>query len=99
MTSCCGCGTTPSTRRRCGGDADVDLAQLTAWIREFARVIGENAEYLTDLDAAVGDADHGINMHRGMTAVVDGLAEAIPADMSALCKQVGMTLVRSVGGA
>jgi dihydroxyacetone kinase-like protein len=62
-------------------------------------VIGENAQFLTDLDAAIGDADHGINMDRGMTAVLAALDEATPADMSALCKQVGMTLVKSVGGA
>ena len=79
--------------------ADVDLTLLTGWVREFARVIGENAQLLTDLDAAIGDADHGINMDRGMTAVVAALDEAAPADMSALCKQVGMTLVKSVGGA
>jgi phosphoenolpyruvate---glycerone phosphotransferase subunit DhaL len=79
--------------------ADVDLALLTGWVREFARVIGENAQFLTDLDAAIGDADHGINMERGMTAVVGSLDEAAAADMSALCKQVGMTLVKSVGGA
>jgi len=77
----------------------VDLDLLTAWVREFARVIGENAQLLTDLDAAIGDADHGINMDRGMTAVVGALNDAAPADMSALCKQVGMTLVKSVGGA
>src|SRR4051812_8119929 len=77
----------------------MDLAQLTEWIREFARVIGENAQLLTDLDAAIGDADHGINMERGMTAVLAALDEAVPPDMSALCKQVGMTLVKSVGGA
>lgn len=77
----------------------VDLSLLTGWVREFARVIGENAQYLTDLDAAIGDADHGINMDRGMAAVVGVLDEAAPADMSALCKQVGMTLVKSVGGA
>jgi dihydroxyacetone kinase-like protein len=79
--------------------ADVNLALLTGWVREYARVIGENAQYLTDLDAAVGDADHGINMERGMTAVVGALDESAPADMAALCKQVGMTLVKSVGGA
>ena len=77
----------------------MDLDQLTAWIREYARVIGENAQLLTDLDAAIGDADHGINMERGMTAVLAALDEAAPADMSGLCKQVGMTLVKSVGGA
>jgi dihydroxyacetone kinase-like protein len=79
--------------------ADVERSFLTAWVREFARVIGENAQHLTDLDAAIGDADHGINMDRGMTAVLGALDEAAPADMSALCKQVGMTLVKSVGGA
>jgi phosphoenolpyruvate---glycerone phosphotransferase subunit DhaL len=79
--------------------ADVKPSFLTAWVREFARVISENAQLLTDLDAAIGDADHGINMERGMAAVVDGLGEAAPADMAALCKQVGMTLVKSVGGA
>jgi phosphoenolpyruvate---glycerone phosphotransferase subunit DhaL len=77
----------------------MDLAQLTAWVREFARVIGENAQFLTDLDAAIGDADHGINMDRGMTAVLGALDETGPADVAALCKQVGMTLVKSVGGA
>ena len=77
----------------------MDLAQLTAWIREYARLIGENAGHLTDLDAAVGDADHGINMERGMTAVVAALDESPPADAAGLAKLVGMTLVRSVGGA
>jgi dihydroxyacetone kinase-like protein len=77
----------------------IELAQLTAWVRDFARVIGENAKYLTELDAAIGDADHGINMARGMTAVIAALDESTPADMAALCKQVGMTLVKSVGGA
>ena len=80
-------------------DQTVDLPALTGWIREFARVIGENAQLLTDLDAAIGDADHGINMERGMAAVLVALEEAAPVDMSALCKQVGMTLVKSVGGA
>ena len=79
--------------------ADVDLALVTGWVREFARVIGEKAGHLTDLDAAIGDADHGINMDRGMTAVVAALDEAPSADMAGLCKQVGMTLVKSVGGA
>jgi dihydroxyacetone kinase-like protein len=79
--------------------ADADLSFLTGWMRQFARVIGENAQFLTDLDAAIGDADHGINMDRGMTAVIGALDEAAPSDMSALCKQVGMTLVKSVGGA
>jgi dihydroxyacetone kinase-like protein len=81
----------------CGGT--VDLPLLTAWVRDFASVIGENAQYLTDLDAAIGDGDHGVNMARGVTAVIAALDESAPADMAALCKQVGMTLVKSVGGA
>src|ERR1700754_4379909 len=81
------------------GISAVNLALLTGWIREFARVIAENAQHLTNLDAAIGDADHGINMNRGMKAVLGVLDEGGAADMSALCKQVGMTLVKSVGGA
>src|SRR4029078_2909771 len=74
-TTCCGCGTTRSTPQLCEGDADltndtVAVAALTSWIREFGRVINENAQLLSDLDAAIGDADHGINMQRGMTAVL-----------------------------
>ncbi|MCV7286753.1 dihydroxyacetone kinase subunit L [Mycolicibacterium wolinskyi] len=77
----------------------MDLTTLTEWIREYARVIADNAQNLSDLDAAIGDADHGINMERGMTAVIAAFDESAPADMAALCKQVGMTLVKSVGGA
>lgn len=77
----------------------MDLSTLTEWIREYARVIADNAQHLSDLDAAIGDADHGINMERGMTAVTAAFDESAPADMAALCKQVGMTLVKSVGGA
>src|SRR5882724_7598840 len=78
---------------------DVNLSLLTGWVRQFAKAVGENAQYLTDLDAAIGDADHGINMDRGMSAVLGALDEGAPPDMAALCKQVGMTLVKSVGGA
>lgn len=77
----------------------MDLSTLTAWMREFARLIDENAQHLSDLDAAIGDADHGINMQRGISAVAAQIDESPPADMAGLCKQVGMTLVKSVGGA
>ena len=78
----------------------VDAAALTRWIRRFAELVAEHREELTALDAAIGDADHGTNMDRGMTAVVGTLADdAPPATAGALLKQVGMTLVRTVGGA
>ncbi|MGH8777235.1 MAG: dihydroxyacetone kinase subunit DhaL [Jiangellaceae bacterium] len=78
----------------------VTLAGLEAWVRGFAALIGENKEQLTQLDAAIGDADHGTNMDRGMTAVLAALDGGDPpASAAALFKQVGMTLVSTVGGA
>jgi dihydroxyacetone kinase-like protein len=78
----------------------VDAAGLTRWIRRFAELVAEHRDELTALDSAIGDADHGTNMDRGMTAVVGALAgDPPPATTGALLKQVGMTLVRTVGGA
>jgi phosphoenolpyruvate---glycerone phosphotransferase subunit DhaL len=70
--------------------------ELKSWLREFARLIAEHRDELTELDAAIGDADHGTNMHRGMAAVVENLDGDT---IGAVCKQAGMTLVRTVGGA
>ena len=73
---------------------------VLGWIRTFAAEVEANKEYLTQLDAAIGDADHGINMQRGMSAVlgkVDAASEE--RDVGALLKTVGMTLVSTVGGA
>jgi phosphoenolpyruvate---glycerone phosphotransferase subunit DhaL len=73
---------------------------VVRWIRAFAAEVGANKEQLTQLDAAVGDGDHGINMDRGMSAVlakVDAASEE--QDIGALLKTVGMTLVSTVGGA
>src|SRR2546425_2300508 len=72
---------------------------VVRWIRAFADVIAKNKDSLTDLDSAIGDADHGINMNRGMTAVLAKLDGDGSADIGALLKTVGMTLVSSVGGA
>jgi dihydroxyacetone kinase-like protein len=74
----------------------VDASVIRAWIEEFARLISANKEKLTELDSAIGDADHGINMDRGMTAVLKALDDETPA---ALLKRTGMTLVSTVGGA
>ncbi len=77
----------------------IDTEALQRWLRTFAASVAEQRDHLTTLDAAIGDADHGANMHRGMTAVVDALDTAPAADPAALLKQTGMTLVKSVGGA
>jgi phosphoenolpyruvate---glycerone phosphotransferase subunit DhaL len=73
--------------------------QVSDWIKAFAATIAENKEYLTELDSAIGDADHGINMNRGMQAVLGKLDVGDQADIGALLKDVGMTLVSTVGGA
>jgi dihydroxyacetone kinase-like protein len=75
-----------------------DVATATDWLRRFAERIADEKEWLTGLDSAIGDGDHGINMHRGMSAVVTELAD-LPADLATLFKRTGMKLVSSVGGA
>jgi phosphoenolpyruvate---glycerone phosphotransferase subunit DhaL len=69
------------------------------WIRAFAETVAENKDYLTELDSAIGDADHGINMNRGMAAVVQKLDTGSEDELSGMFKTVGMTLVSTVGGA
>jgi phosphoenolpyruvate---glycerone phosphotransferase subunit DhaL len=77
----------------------VTVHQLEEWIRAFAALVAEHKGYLTELDSAIGDADHGINMDRGMRAVLDKLDSTRPATADELFKLVGLTLVSSVGGA
>lgn len=77
----------------------VEVGQFADWMRRYANVIHENASRLTELDSAIGDADHGSNMDRGMTAVVAALDDAEFSSAADLFKKVGMTLVSSVGGA
>jgi dihydroxyacetone kinase-like protein len=80
-------------------DEKVTTAVLEHWVRRFATLVAENRDHLTELDAAIGDADHGSNMDRGMRAAVAALDETQPATPGALFKKVGMTLVSTVGGA
>lgn len=77
----------------------ISYDDILAWIRRFAAVVAENKAYLTDLDSAIGDADHGINMDRGFTAVVGKLDGFAGPDIGAALKLVGTTLVSTVGGA
>jgi phosphoenolpyruvate---glycerone phosphotransferase subunit DhaL len=72
---------------------------VVRWIRAFAAEIETSKEHLTQLDAAIGDADHGSNMQRGMSAVLGKLDTAGGDDVGGLLKTVGMTLVSTVGGA
>ncbi|WP_217183129.1 dihydroxyacetone kinase subunit DhaL [Streptomyces sp. AC495_CC817] len=77
----------------------VGTATLQDWIGRFSAAVAEKKDWLTELDSAIGDADHGANMSRGMTAVVEKLGDTAPATIDELLKGVGMTLVSSVGGA
>lgn len=74
-------------------------AVLDQWVRQFAALVAEQREYLTELDSAIGDADHGANMDRGLKAAVAALDEAQPATPGAVLSKVGITLVSTVGGA
>ena len=77
----------------------VDGAAVVAWVREFARLVHEQRDLLTELDAAIGDADHGTNLDRGLAAAVSALDAESPADAAAVLKTVATTLIRTVGGA
>jgi phosphoenolpyruvate---glycerone phosphotransferase subunit DhaL len=81
------------------GLTTVDAMALRAWIREAARMVDENATYLTHLDAVIGDADHGINMRRGFRAAVLTLDEAAPATPSAVLAAAGEAFISNLGGA
>jgi phosphoenolpyruvate---glycerone phosphotransferase subunit DhaL len=73
--------------------------QILQWLRAFATVVEENKQYLTELDAAIGDADHGINMDRGFKKVVTQLPSVADKDIGSILKTVSMTLISSIGGA
>jgi len=69
------------------------------WIKACAQVLAENKDYLIQLDAAIGDADHGANMDRGFQAVKNKMPELSDKDIGTIFKTVGMTLLSTVGGA
>jgi dihydroxyacetone kinase-like protein len=76
----------------------VTVDRLVAWLSAFRDAVHEHGAYLTELDSAIGDADHGANLIRGMDAVMAAV-EPPPTNAGDLLKKVGMTLVTSVGGA
>ncbi len=77
----------------------VSKEQIIQWIEAIALVLEQNKNYLTELDAAIGDADHGINMNRGFQKVVSQLPTVADKDIGSILKTVSMTLISSVGGA
>jgi dihydroxyacetone kinase-like protein len=77
----------------------VDAACARRWLGEVAARLEAERDFLTQLDAAIGDADHGVNMHRGFTAVMAMVADLDEATPGQLLKMAGRTFVSTVGGA
>lgn len=76
----------------------MDGKQAREALRAIGGTIRDNKDFLTELDAAIGDSDHGINMARGFDAVEKKLEVMDTKDVGAMLKTVGMTLVSTVGG-
>lgn len=81
------------------GNLMVTKEQILQWLQNFAAVLEQNKDYLTELDSAIGDADHGINMDRGFKKVMSQLPSVADQDIGTILKTVGMTLISSIGGA
>ncbi len=77
----------------------VDGAFVRRWLRDLANEVAAKRDYLTQLDAAIGDADHGINMDRGFSAVITDLVAVGDLGPGAILVRTGSTLVNRVGGA
>lgn len=77
----------------------IEQKDVIEWIKKYADVLTEKRQYLIDLDSAIGDADHGENMHRGFQAVLKKMPEVADKDIGSILKMVGMTLLGTVGGA
>ena len=73
--------------------------QMIKWLERFAALLAENKDHLTQLDSAIGDADHGANMDRGFKAVLGKKTEFQGKDIATVFKTVAMTLISTVGGA
>jgi dihydroxyacetone kinase-like protein len=84
-----------TTSRRAGFDAGL----IARWIRAAADEISSHRDHLTQLDAAIGDADHGVNMDRGFTAAMSGLDAIGSLPPGEILTQTGATLIFRVGGA
>ena len=77
----------------------MDAAFVRSWVEEIASAVEAERDYLTQLDAAIGDADHGVNMQRGFSAAVSKQAAAEGSPPGKVLSTVGATLISTVGGA
>lgn len=77
----------------------IDGKKVIEILKEISIKIDENKGYLSELDAAIGDGDHGINMSKGFNAVIEKLKDDEGLDIAGILKKTGMALVSNVGGA
>src|SRR5271157_1075538 len=102
MTRCGRCGTIRCSPPGYDGGSERMAAgkeEVLEWLEVLQQVYAENRQWLTELDSAIGDADHGINMDRGFTAVKAELAAHSPSDIRSVFQSVATVLIRHVGGA
>ena len=81
------------------GTSVLDAEFVPRWVGDAAARIDEQRDFLTQLDAAIGDADHGVNMQRGFAAAVATLQSSSDRSPGSLLEEVGKTLIYRVGGA
>jgi phosphoenolpyruvate---glycerone phosphotransferase subunit DhaL len=79
--------------------SSISSEKITSWLERFAELVAQNKDYLTKLDSAIGDADHGANMDRGFQAVLAKKNDLAGKDIATVFKTTAMTLLSTVGGA
>jgi dihydroxyacetone kinase-like protein len=77
----------------------ITAEHVIKFIERVAATVKEQRDYLTQLDSAIGDSDHGVNLDRGFSTVITKLPGVADKDIGAILKTVGTTLVSTVGGA
>ena len=77
----------------------VSCSDVKAWLIKLSEIYHEKKEYLTDLDSAIGDADHGINLERGFSAIKADIENRDYTTIRDLLKAEAMVLIKTVGGA
>lgn len=73
--------------------------ELYKWFEYANQIIGQNKDYLTQLDSAIGDADHGLNISRGFEKIQEKTTSIQSDDLGEILKQISLVLMKSVGGA
>ena len=77
----------------------ITTSQMLQALESLCDTIEDEKEYLSELDGAIGDGDHGVNMAKCFREVKNKLAASSAEDVGALFKEVGMVVLNSVGGA